>query len=658
MSTTPSQAQLCQLYVQEQIHQLHTKEGDTGIVFGSKLDLLNEKLAYNCKKYNLELAFDNVHCLNYWLGTQTWIDTIFNEENVLNQHSLRLIEGAITDRITKDRDLELSDYRKLDDFAIFKLWNRLHPQNAKTFPRHTWLNNVGDLDNAGNPVVLDPPAVDRSSYLVPFTPIGFDVQDSDTWDPLDSINFERATVLYGFYPHHLRTRGFIFDEATRNASFPYRKYKTLTAASPTAEIIKAAKDLNVYNSAFEHIQRDRMEHSSRLKDEEAKKTTMKAVTDRVLGPTHQQAIAVYKQTCNFNAIRLYLEEKYGVLTDSTMVMDEIRKALTTPSTYAKCTNVASLVSTWEMLSSIFISLEHNHRRTPKARRPANINEIRASLYKDSLTYIADYPHTPRIISYADSRAYFLFPFELSQYASLVRQYKTEQLTKTIKNIKAVLERAEDADHRNPQRSLSSAAPTTFMASICSEPGYDNLWSLALNNRASSLSSSSLPSPSTPVPPHHPSSSVPTLPKEEAAWNLHALTVFSDNLVAIAYAKPCPVCKHIGKNRHPQERAFAEKHCLFNCPILPKIVHLPNPNIQGWPNNKQAGLPPYPSVLSRIRGGVPPPGTKRVHSRPSLSPASLQPRRPLPSPPRPTPLASASAPKGSPLLSRASSVIPN
>ena len=583
---------------------LQTKESDTGIIFGTPLDLFNEKLAHNIKQTNIATAFDNVHCLDFWMGIRTWIDTVFSEEQSINQHCLRLIQGAITEKSNRDRNLELSDYRRLDNYLIFKLWNSLHPQNTKTFPQHTWRNNPGQLDAAGNAVVLDPPVADRTSYLVPFSSPSFNVQVADTWDPLSPAEFELAVLQHGFYAHHLRTRGFIFDEATRNASFPFRKFRTLTSASPTADILSAAHELNVYNQAFERAQRDRSEHASRLKDDEAKKRVMKSLTDRIFGPSHQQAISSFKQAWNFNGIRLYFKAKYGVLTDSTVVIDEIRKALTTPSTYSKCTSVADLVNTWEMLSSIFISLEHNHRGTPEAHRPTNIHEIRSSLYKDSLSYSADHPHTPRIISYADSRAYFLFPFEISRYSRLVRKYKTEELTKTIEHIKAVLEREEDADHKDPQRSLSSAVPTAFMLNASSEPGHDELLAAAAQDRNSSSSHSPytflLPSSSIP-PSNHCSSLEPTYAEKEAAWNLHALAVFSDSPASILHTKPCPICKLIGRLRHPEERANAEQHSLYDCPILPKIAHLPSPNLQGYPTNLQARLPPYSSILPAIHG---------------------------------------------------------
>ena len=606
----PTQSQLCQVFVQEQIQHLHTKEGDTGIIFGSRLDLLNERLAWNCKKFNVELAFDNVHCLNIWTGKREWTDTIFNEEKTLNKHCLRLIEDTITNLTTKDRNTELSAYRMLDDYAVFKLWNRLHPQNTKTFPRHTWLNNVGDLDAAGHPVVLDPPLADRTDDAIPFAFPGFDIHDPDTWDILTANDFERAQLHYGIYSEHLFVRGFIFNQAQRNASVPYKKLRTIIATSPTAEIIKAARELNVHNSAFEQTQRDRMEHSSRLKDDEAKKKTMKALVDRIFGPTHQQSIGAFKQACDFNSIRLYFEEKYGVLTDSTMVIDEVRKALSTPSSYSKCTNVASIVNTWEMLCCILISLEHNHRGTPVANRPPDIHTIRSSLYKTSLSYTTDYPLTPRIISEADSRANLLFPFEVSRYSRLVREYKTRDKKKPIEDIKTVLEDEEDADHKDPQRSLSSGAPRAFMVHAPSEPGLDEFWSIALQDpKPHTLPSSFPPSSITSNIP----SFEPFLTEEETEWNLHALAVFSENSTALLHTRPCPICIHIGRNRHPEERANAEKHSLNDCPILPKIAQLPNPNLQGYPTNFQASLPSYSSLLSRIKGNSTSGGVKREHS---------------------------------------------
>ena len=610
--STPSQSQLCRLHVHSVVNQLETKELDTGIIFGTPHDLINQNLAHNIKKINVELAFDTVHCLDIWMGTRAWADKTFNEEKSLNQHCIRFIAGASQNKTNKDRDLELSDYRSLDDFAVVQRWNSLHPQSNKTYPQHTWRNNLGDLDAAGNPVVLNPPAIDRTSYTVPFAPPGFNIHDADTWDDLNAVDFERATLMHGFWPHLLRTRGFIFDEATRNASFPFRKLVALTVASPTAEIIAAAKQLDVYNTSFGEMQRDRAEHSSRLKDDEAKKRTMRSLTNRIFGPSHQQALAPFKQASDFNGIRLYFEGKFGAMTDSTVVIDEILKAFTTPSTYAKCTSVADSINTWEMLSIIYISLEHNHRKTPVARRPADIHVTRASLYKNSVTYTADHPRTPRIISYSDSRAYFLFPFELSRFSSVILKYKIEQTKKSIEHIKGVLERAEDADLKNPQRAFSAAPPKAFMVNASSEPDRDDL----------SPSSSSL-LPTNPPPPHphnYLSTNASNSTAEDADWDHHALAVFAENSTAILHAKPCPICILIGKARHPEERANAEKHSLFDCPVLPNIAHLPNPNFQGYPNNGQAGLPPYPSLLSKVRSsqGV---GVKREHTgqpKPPLS----------------------------------------
>lgn len=626
--SAPTQAQLCRLHVHSVVNQLETKEGSTGIIFGTAQDLINQNLAHNIKKINVDLAFDTVHCLDLWMGQRAWIDKVFSEEKTLNTHCIRLIQGAIKEKSNRDRDLELQDYRKLDDSAIFKLWNSLHPQNSKTFPRHTWRNNVGDVDAAGNPVILDPPAIERTSYVIPFAPVGFDIHVAETWEALNDVDFERATVMNGFYPHFLRTRGFIFAEATRNAAYPFRKLTALTIASTTVAILEAARELNVYNAAFEQTQRDRSDHSKRLKDDEAKKKIMRTLTDRIFGPTHQQAIAPFKQTSDYNGIRLYFDTKFGAMTDSTVVIDEIRKAFTTPSTYSKCTSVADSVNTWEMLSIIYISLEHNHRGTAAADLPADIHAIRASIYKDSVDYAADYPTTPRIVSYADSRAYFLFPFELSRFSSIVRRYKTDQLIKTITEIKAVLEREEDADHKDPQRAYSSAAPRAFMVNATSEHGDDEFLTgtSQYTNRSSSLNPYSHPSHPNPYPDNLPSSE-PFTTEEEVGWDTHALAVFAENSAAILYVKPCPICKLLGKVRYPEERAKAEHHNLHDCPILPKIVAaMPaNPNHQGYPRHDQAGLPPYPSILAKIQSAKSS-GVKREHSsqtKPAFSKDSVK-----------------------------------
>ena len=68
MANPPSQSQLCRIYTHEAIHMLQTKESDPGIIFGTPLDLFNEKLAHNIKQTNIATAFDNVHCLDFWMG--------------------------------------------------------------------------------------------------------------------------------------------------------------------------------------------------------------------------------------------------------------------------------------------------------------------------------------------------------------------------------------------------------------------------------------------------------------------------------------------------------------------------------------------------------------------------------------------------------------
>lgn len=148
-----------------------------------------------------------------------------------------------------------------------------------------------------------------------------------------------------------------------------------------------------------------------------------------------------------------------------------------------------------------------------------------------LSYLTDYL-SPSIISQADCRAYFLSPFEIARYSHLVRECKTKDKNRSIEYIKA---------RKTPTTKTRSAPfPPLPLVNAPLEPGLDDVWAVALQDQKLSLlcsldSSSSLPL--FPPPLLYLPITFPPPIRMETEWNLHALSVFSENPAALLHAAP-------------------------------------------------------------------------------------------------------------------------
>ena len=593
MASTIDLPRLTRVLLREASERANTNADSDKPILGGPLDARHKNLAFLVKYQNLEIRADHMGVLQEWLGTKPIIPATFNLSSTLKTDCISRIIGSCNVDVSSRHSALLAKYEDCDDdYAIFKLFNKKFPVQSKTFPTHTW----HDDGTVANP---DPPLLLRTSPLPAFNPLPlllplpglppvppFDDQDPDTWDQLSPADFERAACLYGFYPQHLVTRGFIFDSTLLVAQAPKKALLAITDANPHDEVIKIAQDLNLLSLAQATAEKKRERHQANKKTQDQAFLVLKRFLATAFGADFQDELSSFSLHNDFNGARLHLLATYGKLENSTTVLDHVRGALNDMQTYKSCTSVQGIVNTWETTLTLVIFISHIHLNTPTNLRPSSTSTITKSLYLDETEFLAAHPLTPRLISYRDTMGYFLNPFQASSFSDIVTRWISGRTKYTIAEMKEYLLRTEQtrllAPPTNNSYSSSSQSFSVYSAPASSDhlDEDERLYTYQVSGFLSPpVTLNSSPS----LHPSIPSSSQPSITSSQSTSRQTLIDT------SIFYRFPCMLCVN-GGSAHPKEKATASFHSLVTCPILPHIARLTKLELNNkkWPSAYQAG----------------------------------------------------------------------
>ena len=352
---------------------------------------------------------------------------------------------------------------------MITLFNKKFPVQRKTFPEHTWRDD-GTVANPDPPLLLRTPLLPAFNPLPLIPPLPgippippFDDQDPDSWDQLSAADFERATCLYGFYPQHLVTRGFIFNATLLVAQAPKKTLLAITDTTPHPEVIKIAQDLNLLSLAQATAEKKRERHQADKKAQDQAFLTLKRFLATAFGADFQDELSPFSLINDFNGARLHLLSIYGKLENSTTVLDRVRGALNDMQTYKSCTSVQGIVNTWETTLTLVIFISHIHLNTPTNLRPSSTAEITKSIYLSDADFLTAHPLKPRIVSNSDTIGYFLNPFQSSPFSAIVTRWISGRTKLSIVEMKEYLLRTE--------QTLLLAPPTNNSSSMSSSKAF-------------------------------------------------------------------------------------------------------------------------------------------------------------------------------------------
>ena len=236
-----------QYHIQQVITLANTQEDATNVIFGSKTDFQNLPLSWLIKAESLLLhKFQVIHCQDIWLGTRKWVPIHFHEEISTKQYMLSQIKAEVESRVQTSNDTTFKLYENKSQMEIILTWNRLNPNDPKTLGQPFW------EDEATPPIsmrtIMDPafaPTIVPPIAGAPQIP-DFDIQEPNTWDQLNDVDFNRAIALYGWWPEHIRTRGYIYESINRRSRYSHKSALALTSANTYDEIHAIAILYNAY----------------------------------------------------------------------------------------------------------------------------------------------------------------------------------------------------------------------------------------------------------------------------------------------------------------------------------------------------------------------------------------------------------------------------
>ena len=478
MASTVDLPRLTRILLREAAERVNTSADSDKPILGGPLDARHKNLAFLVKYQNLEIRLDHLGVLQEWLGTKPIIPAVFNLNSTLKTECISRILGSSNADVSIRHAALLSKYEDCDDdYEIFKLFNKKFPQQQKTYPQHTWKVVAAGL-------APDPPLTLRTNPLPLFNPLPspaapapvppliplpphppFDDQIPETWDILNPVDFERAICLYGFYPQHLITRGFIFNATLQLARAPKQALLAITEATPHAEVVQIAQDLNILSLASATADKKRERHQQDKKTQDQAFLILKRFLTTAFGADFQDELSFFSLHNDFNGARLHLLATYGKLENSTTVLDHVRGALNDMQTYKSCTSVQGIVNTWETTLTLVIFIMHIHLHTPTHLRPSSTSSITKSLYLDETQFLATYPLTPRLISYKDTMGYFLNPFQASSFSEIVTRWISGRTKLTIVEMKEYLLRTEQTRLLAPPTNNSSSSSSSRSFSV-------------------------------------------------------------------------------------------------------------------------------------------------------------------------------------------------
>ena len=220
------------------------------------------------------------------------------------------------------------------------------------------------------------------------------------------------------------------------------------------------------------------------------------------------------------------------------------------------------------------------------------NDIKSSLYLSEADYKTKYPTQVRILSYADSRTYFLFAHKHGEFSHKIVNYATEKKKVSITDIKQNLIDAEQYLRAHPtplsgkaSAHQASAFQATSMSSDYSSQEIDKLVAQAITGVYHTDFV------------HSSDESATTLATTDDDYSAFFASSNSFRVKDPEYLKPCGICKHA---RDTSFRTKAQEHIALLCPALAKLATLSDLQINtlGFPTSIQAVLPKYSDLLSK------------------------------------------------------------
>ena len=562
--------------------KINTKADSSQPIFGTSLDENNPPLAWCVKKRNLLLKASNLDVEAIINGTATILPVVFEKASNFKTHSLQFIRGKEEEmRISKFNSV-ISKYENKNSFEIVQIYNSANRGGPAEmlYPEFTWTElPAPPMLQRVNGGALPVPAF--ACARVPT----WDLSDGDTWLLLNRAEFLRCVNTNGWYPEHVAIKGEPFEQATIIAAKSVAYITAITSTSTAAEITAMSNKISVFTAADSANRYDEANHAKNLLTQESRFRKCKQLFNTALGPSIQPDISSYIAKNDFHGAYAALDEKYGVVANGTIILNLLKGALLHPQTYANRTTVQDLCNAWEAVMVILTDLSYNTLQTALVDQ-IPYGEICSSLYLSDADFLTKYPTGTRIISYADSRTYFLFAHKNGEFSHKIVNFATEKKKVTIADIKQSLLDAEQylRAHPNPLTSKPSAYQASISQDASTRGDYTSheIEQLVAQARTGEYHTEFIHS------------------SEDQTENEYSAFYASSTALRIKdpeYLKPCAICKHA------RDRAFREKaqdHVALQCPALSNLATLSDLQINslGFPTNIQALLPKYTTLLSK------------------------------------------------------------
>ena len=576
--------------------KINTKADASQPIFGTAIDENNPPLAWCVKKRNLLLKSNNLDVEAIVNGTATVLPAVFDKASNFKNHCLQFIRGKEEEmRITKFNSI-VSKYENKNSYEIVKIYNSANRGGPAEmlYPEFTWLElPAPPMAQRVNGGALPVPAF--ACARVPT----WDLDVGDTWLLLNRAEFLQCVNVNGWYPEHVAIKGEPYEQATIIAAKSVAYITAITTTSTEAEITAMSNKINVFTAADSANRYDEANHAKNLLTQEGRFRKCKQLFNTALGPTIQPDISSYIAKNDFHGAYKALDVKYGVVANGTIILNLLKGALLHPQTYANRSTVQDLCNAWQAVMIILTDLSYNTLKTALVDQ-IPYGEIGSSLYLSDADFLTKYPTGVRILTYADSRTYFLFAHKNGEFSHKIVNFATEKKKVSITDIKQSLLDAEQylRAHPNPISSKPSAYQASFSQGSSASHDYssheiDQLVAQAVTGE------------------YHTDF---VHGSDNSTNDYSAFYASFPRAKDPEYMKPCGICKH-ARDKAIQDTAV--NHIALHCPALAKLATLTNYQINtlGLPNNIQANLPDYSTLLAK-------------RTNPKTEPSSNSLKRPL------------------------------
>ena len=624
MSKTIELEKYTKVVLREVAERNNTTDDSKLSIVGGPLDQTHLALAWCLKQSLFLLRADNEHIRQYVDGTAPIIPKVFNKDSSLKQECLDQIEKKRVLLYDINFTKYILPYQNKTEYELIQEYTRMnrHSTTPLLFPRHLW---------AGEDAHPAPPVAQRMNNGLAYPAFTcprvatFNVADPDTWLDLNRAEFRNCVNKNGWYLQHVDSKGEPFEAASEKARNSVRHITAITNANTLAEITASAKSLGVYPDAKKVHSTNEENHISRLDKQDIKFKKTKNLFLTALGPAFHELIKNFLKVNDFPGALNAINIKYGVINDGsgTNLLDILRTALSDATTYAGIHDVQKAQNVWTSVMTAYINLSYIKDNAVDANR-LTMEEIESSLMMEDPDFALTYPAPKyRVLSYMDSRNYFLKAHEYGRLKHKIAKYAVEDITANITSIIKYLLTKEQHMITNPHSYPAEKSSSAFNAA--SVPSNEEILKLMAFNATGQWVQDFVPQSLYDNDPNSEAVSIPSYSHASdvasgSANYANDLQKYNDSRSSSAgtyvktYARPCVICSMAGNVTDKNDPNFREtvknnmkNHFALNCPYLPKLAALQGgvPNHYNWPSHSQCGLPPYPELLAlRKRKGPP------------------------------------------------------